>query len=199
MGKESRILWEKEGSGKSKQNWKDRGKGAQWKCRSSLFSSSAAQMCNAQFAWAMHSKYSIKMEKKVGYCSWVNFPPTEGLGEESLGALFSIGGGTAVLPVHEREAGREDFLFVCSAWEMPAAVAGGGGVRSKGFVFWDSWICLRMGGTHLARAVGDAANAEENIPVMEIIMWSVWRWERWCERSRLSYGQCVSRWWWSIR
>ena len=29
MGKESRILWEKEGSGKSKQNWKDRGKGAQ--------------------------------------------------------------------------------------------------------------------------------------------------------------------------
>ena len=29
MGKESRILWEKEGSRKSKQNWKDRGKGAQ--------------------------------------------------------------------------------------------------------------------------------------------------------------------------
>ena len=32
--------------------------------------------------------------------------------------------------------------------------------------------CLaRMGGTHLARAIGDAANAEENIPVMEILMW----------------------------
>ena len=32
--------------------------------------------------------------------------------------------------------------------------------------------CLaRMGGTHLARAIGDAANAEENIPVMEILIW----------------------------
>ena len=30
-----------------------------------------------------------------------------------------------------------------------------------------------MGGTHVARAIGDAANADENIPVMEIIMWSV--------------------------
>ena len=48
---------------------------------------------------------------------------------ESLGALFSIGGGTAVQPVHEREAGREDFLFVCSAWEIPTAV--------KGFCFFE--------------------------------------------------------------
>merc|ERR1712203_844388 len=29
----------------------------------------------------------------------------------------------------------------------------------------------KMGGTHVARAIGDAANADENIPVMEIIMW----------------------------
>ena len=55
---------------------------------------------------------------------------------ESLGALFPIGGGgTAVQPVHEREAGREDFLFVCSAWEILVATGSGVGVRSKGFVF----------------------------------------------------------------
>ena len=34
--------------------------------------------------------------------------------------------------------------------------------------------CLaKMGGTHLAHAIGDAANAEENIPVMEVLMWGV--------------------------
>ena len=73
-------------------------------------------------------------------------------------------------PVHEREAGRT-FCLSALAWDILVAAAVG--VRSKGFVFLVSSTCLRMGGTHLARAVGDAANAEENIPVMEIIMWSV--------------------------
>ena len=42
--------------------------------------------------------------------------------------------------------------------------------RVKSSEFLGSCL-LRMGGTHLARAIGDAANAEENIPVMEILMW----------------------------
>ena len=42
--------------------------------------------------------------------------------------------------------------------------------RVKSSEFLGSCL-VRMGGTHLARAIGDAANAEENIPVMEILMW----------------------------
>merc|ERR1712037_535399 len=39
-------------------------------------------------------------------------------------------------------------------------------------LFRVSCVSLRkMGGTHVARAIGDVANADENIPVMEIIMW----------------------------
>merc|ERR1712037_845452 len=47
------------------------------------------------------------------------------------------------------------------------------GSRFVRSLFWSSpCVSLRkMGGTHVARAIGDAANADENIPVMEVIMW----------------------------
>ena len=67
--------------------------------------------------------------------------------------------GTAV------HAGKTFYLSAQLVFDTFAAAA-----RVKSSEFLGSCL-LRMGGTHLARAIGDAANAEENIPVMEILMW----------------------------
>ena len=68
--------------------------------------------------------------------------------------------GTAV------HAGKTFYLSAQLVFDTFAAAA----ARVKSSEFLGSCL-VRMGGTHLARAIGDAANAEENIPVMEILMW----------------------------
>ena len=70
--------------------------------------------------------------------------------------------GTAVHSVH---VGKTFYLSARLVFDTFAAAA-----RVKSSEFLGSCLA-RMGGTHLARAIGDAANAEENIPVMEILMW----------------------------
>ena len=75
--------------------------------------------------------------------------------------------GTAV------HAGKTFYLSARLVFDTFAAAA-----RVKSSEFLGSCL-VRMGGTHLARAIGDAANAEENIPVMEILMWSVYHGVPW--------------------